>query len=113
MKNIFVFAITALVTTSAFAQSLHLVKTCSNPMLVEGELKVYLSQDRKKAVVSLSGIKNYPTKIVSVGGPVMAFDYNTGYGVERIIIAVDGGHELHSLDKNTNQFKKIGNLTCY
>ena len=36
---------------SAFADQLHLVKTCSNPRLVEGELKVYLSQDKKKAIV--------------------------------------------------------------
>jgi hypothetical protein len=113
MKSFIILTVTSLVATNVFAQQFHLVRTCSNPMLVEGELKVYLSQDRKEASVSLSGIKKYPTKIVSVGGPIMTFDYNTGFSVERIIIAADGGHELHSLDKNTNKFKKIGNLTCY
>lgn len=112
MKNSFLMMAVFVVCSSASAEDFRLVGTCSNPQLVEGELQVRLSKDRKNAVVSLSGVKNFPTQIVSVGGPVMAFDYMTGGRTERIIIAVDGGHELHFLDKASGNYRKAGNLTC-
>ena len=103
----------ALVSTSAFANNRAvLFKTCSNPLIVEGELKIYLSQSNRQAKVTLSDLVSYPTKIVSLG-PVQTFDYKTSIGIERIITAVDGGHELHIFDTHSRQFKKVGDLNCY
>ena len=114
MSKLFLIAVSIFISTAFAKQQIKMkrIATCTAPLIVEGELIVYLSADKKLAKVSLSNMFDYPTKIVSVSGPVMAFDYNTRFSLERIIIAVDGGHELHSLDQTTNQFKKIANLNC-
>src|SRR5262249_45033573 len=100
-----------LMSSPAFAGDFHLFKTCTYPFL-EGEYQVYLSSDRKLAKVSFSGVSDYVVSEFHLG-PVSSFDFESPFGVERIIIAVDGVHELHKLDSKTGKFQKVTDLTCY
>ena len=111
-KILFCLIIGVTTLTNVWAQDLNLIATCSNPRLLEGELQVSLSTNRKYAKVSLSGLIDFPTIVSSIGGPVISFDYLIGNQEERIIIAVDNGHELHRLNQEAKRFEKLGDLTC-
>lgn len=84
--------------------------TCANPRLLEGELSIYVADDNSTSYVSESGIAKYPAQI-QTNGPVNTFDYVANGQRERIIVAVDGQHELHKWSKG--KFQKVGDLTCY
>ncbi len=98
--------------SQAYAQNFNLIAICSNPMIIEGELFVSVSKDRKEAKVSLSGLFDFPTEIVSIGGPIMTFDYSIDERTERVIIAVDGLHEIHIKHDGEDYFQKLGDLQC-
>ena len=118
-KVFFTSLLSTFITLSAPAESkpfinnpfFNKILTCITP-LVEGELHVYLSRDRTKAKVSLSDIFEYEALSFYVGGPVVNFDYETELGLERLIWAVDGGHELHLFDNQKDRFVKTAELTC-
>ena len=99
------------VSSTALAGDFHLFRTCSCRLL-EGEYSVYLSSDRRLAKVSLSGVEDYVVSEFHLG-PVASFDFESPLGIERIIIAIDGGHELYRLDSKTRKFQKVADLNCY
>lgn len=114
MNKLLILPILGLILiTNIFAQDLVLFKTCSNPLLIEGELQLFISKDRTLAKVSLSGLEDYPTSIISIGGPILTLDYKIGEITERIVITVDGKNEIYTQNKRSNKFEKIGNLNCY
>jgi len=102
--------VTLFMSSTALAGEFHLFRTCTYPLL-EGEYQVYLSSDRKLAKVSFSGIEDYVVSEFQLG-PVASFVFQSSLGIERIIIAIDEGHELHKLDSKTSEFQKVADLTC-
>lgn len=84
---------------------------CSAPPVIEGELLLWISNSRDQAQVSRSTGERYPTRVVSAGGPVQTFDFDSEVGTERIIVAIDGS-ELHLKDPATGSFRKVGDLFC-
>lgn len=104
------FALVSLLGSLSFAgNDYQIFSSCSSPR-IEGELQVVVAKDKKSALVIHFGVKTYVATGFNIG-PVSNFDFTTAAGQERIIVAVDGFHELHK--KVNGKYKKVAYLTCY
>lgn len=86
---------------------------CIYPSL-EGELKISMSSDSKFASVTLSGVHEFETKVISSGPVAQVFEY-MDYALKsrfRIIIRSNGKSELQRFVEESKSCQTSSSLQC-
>lgn len=117
MKTIFIYFIFVLIALHEIADAstgtqFKLVGTCSNPILVEGELYIYMNSSKSAAKISFGNLTEVATSVVKTDDLGLILEYTDQVATRRLNFDQSNNYRLQSMNPDTGLFEQSGKLHC-